>query len=178
MDEVLHPDCEVYVEDDVARTMLMEVLAGRDRDIASRLLITPFGAASVGYQLGQMVKNRRFPRSVGVVLDGDCANGDGCVCLPGDEAPEVVIFEALERRNWGDRWVRLLRDAGVIKDACEASMLLPNHHDWITEAAKKIAVSPNVLWQAMCAEWSRTCLKEEDYVAIRTYIEDRITEYA
>jgi len=177
MDEVLYPDCEVYVEDEAAKTLLIEMLSQRDRDLASRLLVTPFGAASVGYQLGQMVKNRRFPRAVAVVLDGDCAPGDGCARLPGEEAPELVVFQALSERNWGDLWTRLLRDSTMISDACAASMLLSDHHDWISEAAKKLMIGPNILWHAMCAEWVRACLQQVEYDAIRDYIEDRIAEY-
>lgn len=178
MDDVHHPECELYVEDEAARTLLTELLSQRDRDLASRVMVTTFGAASVGYQLGQMVSQKRFPRPVGVFLDGDCKPGPGCCILPGDDAPERVIFDALAEKNWADLWVRLIRDTSMVSDACNASLALSDHHDWVGEAAKRLMVGGNILWHAMCAEWVKHCLKVEDYERIRQYIEDRITEYA
>jgi hypothetical protein len=88
MDEVAHPECELYVEDEAAKTLITEMLSQRDPDLSSRVLVTAYGAASVGYQLGHMVAGKRFPRPVGIFLDGDCAPGTGCCLLPGDDAPE------------------------------------------------------------------------------------------
>ncbi|WP_198175536.1 hypothetical protein [Rhizobium sp. NXC14] len=69
MDEEQHPECDVYVEDNRAATMVSEVLANVDRNILSRSKIIPFGAASVGKALGQMAHNKRFPRPSLVFLD-------------------------------------------------------------------------------------------------------------
>lgn len=178
MDDVHHPECELYVEDDAAKTLLMEILSQRDRDLASRVLITTYGAASVGYQLGQMVAGKRFPRAVGVFLDGDCAVGAGCCLLPGTEAPESVVFEDLLALNWADLWIRLLRDTSVVADACETGMSATNHHDWVSESAKRLMIGGNVLWHTMCAEWVSRCLKPEDFIRIKQYIEDRLADYA
>ncbi|MGH7230783.1 MAG: ATP-dependent nuclease [Nitrospiraceae bacterium] len=178
MDDVQHPECEVYVEDEAARTLLFELISQRNRDLASRLMVTTFGSASVGYQLGQMVAGRRFPRAVAVLLDGDCTTGPGCCVLPGDgDPPEVLVFEALANWNWGDLWIRLLRDTSIVSESCEASLALSDHHDWVAEAGKRLMVSPSVLWHAMCAEWVSRCLKPEDYQRITQYIEDRLAEY-
>lgn len=178
MDDVSHPECEIYVEDEAARTLVAEMLSQKDRDLGSRLLITTFGAASVGYQLGQMVDGKRWPRPVGVFLDGECAAGPGCCVLPGDDAPERVVFEELSGIGWGDLWIRLLRDTSIVSDACEASLALTDHHDWIPEAAKRLQIGGNVLWHAMCAEWVNRCLQQSDYERIKHYIEDRLAEYS
>jgi predicted ATPase len=177
MDDVHHPECEVYVEDETSRTLLSEMISQRDRDLASRLMVTTFGSASVGYQLGQMVANKRFPRAVAVFLDGDCTPGAGCSILPGGDPPETAIFDALGQLNWGDLWIRLVRDTAIVSEACEASLALSDHHDWIAEAAKRLMVSPNVLWHAMCAEWVKRCMKDDEYARIREYIEDRLAEF-
>lgn len=178
MDDVQHPECELYVEDQAAATLVTEMLSQRDRDLATRTRVTTYGAASVGYQLGQMVAGKRFPHAAGVFLDGDCAPADGCCILPGDEAPEVVIFEDLAKIEWGDIWIRLLRDASVISDACNSSVILSDHHDWVPEAARRLMVGDNILWHAMCAEWVKRCLREEDYLRVKNYVEDRLAEYA
>mgnify|MGYP004503527455 CR=1 FL=1 len=176
MDDVQHHECELYVEDDAAKTWLLEILSQRNADIASRLVISPYGAASVGYQLGQMVASKRFHRPVGVFLDGDCDAASGCCVLPGGEPPERVVFEDLEAMNWGDMWIRLLRDTSAVTDACSAAMTFGDHHEWVREAAKRLMMGSQVLWHAMCAEWVKRCLKDNDYKNIETYIEDRLAE--
>jgi predicted ATPase len=175
MDDVQHPECELYVEDEAARTLLLEILSQKNRNLASRIDIVAYGAASVGYQLGRMVKEKRFPRPVGVFLDGDCEEGVGCCRLPGDDAPERVVFEELEAINWGDLWTRLIRDISLISEACNASLAITNHHDWVPEAAKRLTVAGNILWHAMCAEWVSKRMKDADYDKIVQYIEELMT---
>jgi predicted ATPase len=174
MDDVHHPECELYVEDEAAKILVMETLSQKDRDLGSRVLVTTFGAASVGYQLGQMVASKRFSRATGVFLDGDCAPGEGCCILPGEDSPERVVFADLAETNWGDLWIRLLRDTSIVSDALNASLALSDHHDWIPEAAKRLMVGSNILWHAMCAEWVKRCMKREDYERIKQYVEDRL----
>ncbi len=177
MDEEMHPECEIYVEDETAQIWLQEIISQKNPDLASRVLITSFGAASVGYQLGIMVENKRFPRSVGVFLDGDCSDSPGCCLMPGQDAPERVIFESLKEKNWGSLFMRIIRDSSAITDACNSCLSLSDHHDWVREAAKNLFVGGNILWHAMCAEWVDQCLAQDDYNRIVSYIEDRMAEF-
>ena len=176
MDDTPHPECEIYMEDKTAQILLKEIISQKSPDLASRLFVTPCGAASVGYKLGEMVSEGRFPRAVGVFLDGDCAEGKGCCLLPGEDAPEMVVFEDLKRKNWGDLWTRIARTTSSVTDACNDSMTLPNHHDWIVSAANKLMVGKDILWHTMCAEWVKNCLSEADYQRITRYIEDRLSD--
>ena len=178
MDNSPHPDCEVYVEDELSKTMLAEILAQHSKDLLSRVQIITFGAASVGYQLGQMVSGRKFPRAVAVFLDGDCKPGAGCHVLPGIDAPERAVFEALKAIGWRDVWTRVKRSLSDVASACEAAMNLGDHHDWIAYSAKELSLAPNVLWHAMCGEWAERCLGEPEVKAIERYLEDRLLEYA
>lgn len=179
MDDAHHPECELYVEDEAAKTLLTEMLSQRNPDIASRVVVSTYGAASVGYQLGQMVQGGRFHgRRVGVFLDGDCDLAPGCCALPGADPPERVVFEELEEKGWADVWVRLLRNTSVVADACHAAMTLGNVHDWTSDAARRLNVSSSVVWHALCAEWVRCCLKKSDYDAIERYVEDLLAEPA
>lgn len=177
MDDVHHPECELYVEDEAAKTLLLEMLSQKNRDVASRVSVSIYGAASVGYQLGQMVANNRFHgRRVGVFLDGDCSPADGCCVMPGSEPPEVVVFEDLAAIGWGDLFIRLSRDTSYIADACDSAMTVRDHHDWISEAAKKLTIGSAPLWHAMCAEWVKRCMKQPDYDRVERYVEDRLAE--
>jgi hypothetical protein len=177
MDDAPHPDCEIYVEDDVSKTMLVEILSLRSRDLMSRIQIYPFGAASVRYQLGQMVDGKRFPRPTAVFLDGDCKVAPGCQILPGIDAPERAVFGGLRALGWRDVWTRVKRSTSDVSAACEAAMNLGEHHDWIGYAAKQLALTPNVLWHAMCGEWAERCVTEPEVKAIESYLEDRLLEY-
>jgi predicted ATPase len=155
MDDNIYPECDLYVEDNAAKIMLSELLAFHKKEVFARCSIIPFGASSVGYALGQMVNNKRFPRPSLVFVDGDSADAVGCILLPGEDAPEQVIFKDLAKRNWGELWSRIGRDISLVTDACSNAMTLSNHHDWVAGAASKLMCGGDVLWQGMCAEWAK-----------------------
>lgn len=155
MDDEDHPECELYVEDNAAKVWLNEILAAHGRDVFPRVSIVPYGTANVGHALGQMASQRRFPRPTCVFLDGDNDPAEGCLLLPGEEAPERVVFEGLANRRWGDLWTRVGRDVSSVSDACGNAMLLGDHHDWVRVAANQLFCGGDILWQAMCAEWSK-----------------------
>jgi predicted ATPase len=156
MDDEAYPECDLYVEDNAAKVMLGEILAYHGRDLLARCAIVPFGAASVGHALGQMIINNRFRRPSLVFLDGDTAAAVGCILLPGGDAPERVIFKTLKRAKWGQLWTRIARDISLVEDACTNAMTLPDHHDWVRQGANQLKCGGDTLWQAMCAEWTQT----------------------
>lgn len=172
MDDEPHPECELFVEDERAKTLLSEILSAHCRDIFPRCQTIPYGAANLGMALGQMVVNDRFPRPTVVFLDGDNDGAPGCSLLPGGDAPERVVFGELRRRQpqWGDLWTRIGRDLASTADACERAMLLGDHHDWVQYAANQLQVGGIILWQAMCAEYASR-LRPLDVDPIRTAIE-------
>ena len=130
-----------------------EVLARHGERVIHRCAVIPYGAVHVGASLGQMVTNGRFKRPTIVFLDGDCASSNGCSLLPGGDAPEQVIFNALRVIGWGDLWTRVGRDTGIVKDACTKAMNF-DHHEWVRYAANDMRTSPEALWRSMCAEWA------------------------
>lgn len=153
MDDEKHPECDLYVEDKEAAALLNEVLVAHAPDRVHRVTIVPFGAANVGQALGQMVAQKRFPRPTLVFLDGDQDPSAGCMILPGGDSPERVVFGDLQTAGWPGLATRLGRDFAKTSDACSAAMTLPDAHDWIDDAASKLLVGGNTLWQAMSAEW-------------------------
>jgi hypothetical protein len=154
MDDEAHPECELYVEDERAKTFLAEILSKHAKEIFARCTIIPYGAANLGMALGQMAAKNRFPRPTCVFLDGDNSDAVGCILLPGGDAPERVVFQELKARRWGTLWSRISRDVSLVQDACEKSMLLGDHHDWLQFAANQLMCGSDSLWQAMCAEWA------------------------
>ncbi len=176
MDEVPQPECDLYVEDDRAKDFLMEIIVAHDASLAQRCRIIPFGTASVGRALGEMVKRQRFPDPSCVFLDGDQAKAPGCILLPGDDAPERVVFEALKHSSgWQALSQRIGRPFPDVADACERAMSLTEHHGWVREASIRLTVRMDILWQAMCSEWARKNLDPERAKEITQPIEDAIS---
>ncbi len=162
MDDEQYPECDLYVEDLAAKVLVEEILAAKGEEIYQRCAIVPFGAASVGQALGIMVAQKRFPRPTCVFLDGDSAESAGCNLLPGEDAPEQVVFKQLQAGEWYSVWSRIGRESSSVHDACNRAMTLADHHNWIKLAASELKCGGETLWQAMCAEWVTHCLNAED----------------
>lgn len=166
MDDEQHPECELYVEDGRAAVFLSEILSRHARELFVRCSIIPYGAANLGVALGQMVEANRFPRPTRVFLDGDQGAAVGCLLLPGEDAPERVVFEKLKRERWRHIWTRIGRDIALVSDACERAMTLADHHEWVRSAANQLMCGGDVLWQAMCCEWAEvTLIRDVQYIA-------------
>lgn len=161
MDDNQHPECDVYVEDEAARTLTEEILARHGENVMPRCAVVPYGASNVGLALGQMVANKRFTRPTVVFVDGDTDPGLGCNVLPGGDAPEQVVFKGLREKNWADLWIMVARDDSLVRDACANAMTL-DHHEWVRFAANHMKYSADALWRAMCAEWVKQCLSKAD----------------
>jgi predicted ATPase len=174
MDDVAYPECELYVEDERAGRMLIEILTAHDQELVRRCQVTPYGAASVGQALGQMVAAGRFQRPTCVFLDGDRGPAPGCSVLPGQDAPERVVFEALASKRWQGVDIRTGRAYSKVVDACDAAMVLANHHDWVLQAATPLVLGGDMFWQALCAEWATNCLGRDEAVDITRMIRDRV----
>ncbi|MDX6272023.1 MAG: hypothetical protein QOD28_3246 [Acidobacteriota bacterium] len=172
MDDEAYPECDLYVEDNAAAVMLGELLAFHGMNVFPRCQIIPYGGVNVGKSLGQMVD--KFPRPSCVYVDGDMATPIGCVALPGGDAPERVVFEALADKNWLHLWARIGRDISSVIDDCSKAMTLGDHHEWVRAAANALRCSGDVLWQAMCAEWAQHILSAADAKVIIQPIEDKL----
>lgn len=162
MDEESHPECDVYVEDDISAVMVKEVVISEEADLTTRMQIIPYGAASVGLSLGIMAQQGRFPRKSVVFLDGDQENSSGIKLLPGEDAPEIAVFEALAERGWPEIAERLGRTKSQVIDSLSRAMTLSNHHDWLIKAAEPLFVGSLQLWQVMCASWAKNCATASD----------------
>jgi hypothetical protein len=84
-----------------------------------------------------------------VFVDGGQEAKDSCFVLPGGDAPERVVFEALGDINWAKLHERLNRNYSDVADACKQAMTYTDHHEWVRSAADRLLLSSIVLWQAM-----------------------------
>lgn len=174
MDEEQHPECDIYVEDTRAGSLVAETIISTERDLLTRLKIIPFGAASVGMALGIMANQRRFPRPSVVYLDGDQSASPGCTLLPGNDAPERVVFEDLQKKNWEDVSQKIGRGASETIDALNRAMSHADHHFWIQEAADRLVLGSDILWQSLCASWAKHCATDEIKQKIISPIQDAL----
>jgi hypothetical protein len=174
MDDVLHHECDLYVEDGRAGTMLQEILSAKGDDLVTRCKVIPYGAASVGLALGIMNAQQRFGRKSAVFLDGDQEPAPGCVLLPGPDSPERVVFNELRSAGWHDAAVRVGRKFADFSDACTGAMTLQDEHDWVSFAATRLSLGGDTLWRALCAAWATHCLPETAAQPIVRSVRDAI----
>lgn len=174
MDEESHPEADVYVEDLQAKILVQEILADAQRDVLARVLVTPYGAASVGKALGQMAVGKRFARPTVIFLDGDQAMSPGCHLLCAGDAPERVVFNALKAANWPGVAERLNRSHAELVDYAQQAMVLPDHHDWIKTVADGLVVGGADLWRALCVAYVADCLAAREKDNLRDVLVDAL----
>lgn len=174
MDEENHPECDVYVEDDVSAVVVKELVIFEEADLSVRMQVIPYGAASVGLSLGMMAQQNRFPRKSMVFLDGDQENSAGIRLLPGEDSPEVAVFEALAKKDWPEVAERLGRTKSQVIDSLSKAMTLSNHHDWLNKSAEPLFVGTTQLWQVMCASWAKNCATASDRAMVLDPIRDTL----
>lgn len=172
IDENIHPELVVFVEDREASIFLREILAS-DQDsseLLTRILIRPVGAADVVQLLGKLAKDNRLPHKAYAITDGDTPASDG-VSLPGNDSPERVVFGDLKEKKWGDLPERFGIGAGTLFSAIEDAMLEPDHHRWTTLIGDRVRKSAQSVWEIVVSEWCRVCLNGADRQAIASAIQ-------
>jgi len=178
MDDEIYPEADVYVEDERSAVLLNEIVTrSEQRDLILRFQAIPYGTANVGRALGLMAEEKRFPRPSIVFVDGDQEPSAGCLHLPGGDAPERVVFEGVLESGTDGVANRLGRSPADVADACTSAMLLRDHHEWVKYAADRLAVTGNVLWQGLCAEWCLMRLDANDANKIGDVILSTIVQH-
>ena len=176
MDEEAYPECDVYVEDHRSETLLKEILIKYNKESVLRCGFIAFGSAQVGCSLGQMVYKNCFPRPSCVYLDGDQEAAQGCNLLPGNDAPEIVVFSGMEKIGWKGMESRLGRDYSEISDSCKKAMTYTDHKSWLKMVADTIVVGTDSLWEALCHCWVNYVLPEDEARQTIRPIEDCLTK--
>lgn len=165
MDDPVHPEMAVYVEDREAEILLREILVSDEskNSIIDRIDICPVGPANVVQTMGVLGAEGRLPtpKNLGV-LDGDKEVSKGCIVLPGGYAPEIVIYHDLKEKNWASLPERLGIGAGTLFADLEDITTDPSHHNWNKKLGDKVRKSHVSVWETLVSEWVRVCLSAED----------------
>lgn len=159
LDEEIHPEVHVFVEDREAEILLREILASSEEsaELLNRIAIGPVGPANVVSMLGKLAKDNKLPYRALSILDGDHQDAN-CSVLPGNLAPERMIYEDLKAKNWPNLPARFGVGAGGLFTALEDAMLEPDHHRWNTMVGDQILKSSVSVWEVMANEWCKSCL--------------------
>lgn len=161
MDDEIHEDCEVFVEDERAKAWLTEIVSRYAPDLLFRINIIPYGSANLGMALGELVKGKRLPRPTVVFLDGDQEKREGYGLLPGGDNPERVVFARLKENNWGQLPERIGRDFADVSSVSNRAMTSPLHKEWVSSVSNQLRYDPDNLWQSFCSEWARLAREDE-----------------
>jgi predicted ATPase len=168
LDELVHPEAYIYVEDRLAEIWLREIIA-RDpqgSNLFSRIRISAVGPANVVKMMGELTAKNKLPQKGLAVLDGDQPHSEGCIHLPGNDVPERVVFNGLKAKNWGKLHERFGVGAGDLHTYLEDTVLNPDFHRWPSILGDKVIKSATSVWETLATEWCRECLVVSDREAI------------
>jgi len=177
IDESVHPELHLFVEDKEANTLLRDIIASHNEGsvLLPRLSFSNVGPANVVKVMGELGSNHKLPyKSIGV-LDGEMEESPGCIILPGKDAPERVIFNQLRIANWENLPERFGIGAGQLFTIFEDAMFHPDHHEWTSIIGNRTRMSSNRVWEIMAKEWCTICLSDADRDRIIQQIKDRLS---
>lgn len=164
LDDIVHPEAFVFVEDRFGEVMVREIIAKHPEgaDLLSRIRISPVGPANVVKVMGRLASEGKLPTKGLAILDGDQEASQGCHRLPGNDAPERVVFTGLRERNWGRLHERFGIGAGDLHTYLEDAVLNPDFHRWPSLVGDRILKSATSVWETVVTEWCRECLLDVD----------------
>jgi len=163
VDDSDNPELYLYVEDAEAETLAYEILKKLDPDdqILPRVRCVVVGPANVVQTMGKLSTNNQLPVPGLGVLDGDIEESEGCISLPGEAAPEIMVFSALKAINWSNLDARFGIGAGTLFTILEEATLDPDHHRWSMIVGDKVRMGDRNVWQILAKEWVAECLDQE-----------------
>ena len=164
LDDVVHPEATLYVEDRIASVWLREILAqdADGGDLLARIRISPVGPANVVRMMGELAASDRLEQKGLGVLDADMEEAAGCILLPGGNAPERVVFEGLRDKSWPKLSERFGIGAGDLLTYLEDAILDADHHKWPSLVGDRVIKSATSVWEIMATEWCRACLEDQE----------------
>jgi len=145
----------VLVEDDIAQSILTELIRKRDPQFLQTIAIQSVGDRDTLQTIGRSLGSLGIP--LVVVRDGDIgANpSEGIFSLPGTQPPEHEVFGS-------EQVGRLLQsEYGIVIEDFRASLHGIGHHDWFKRLATQVSVSYDALVQ-QCAKAYISGLSENE----------------
>ena len=159
LDEEIHPEIHLFVEDREAAVLLREIIASTEETgkLLHRIAINPVGPSNVVAMLGALGKAGKLPYKSLAIVDGDHIDVN-CLSLPGTVAPERLVYADLKLKEWPHLSQRFGIGAGTLLTALEDAMREPDHHKWNARVGDQILKSSVSVWEVLANEWCRSCL--------------------
>jgi predicted ATPase len=159
LDDEVHPELHLFVEDREAEVLLREILASSEETgrLLQRVAINAVGASNVVAVLGELGKGGKLPYRSLAIVDGDHIDAN-CLSLPGTLAPERMVYADLKAKHWPSLSLRFGIGAGTILTVLEDAMLEPDHHKWNAKVGDQILKSSASVWEVLANEWCKSCL--------------------
>ena len=163
IDDYIHSELDILVEDKEAKGMVSEILRAYDTDLLARIRILPVGSADVIKMLEELYCKGKIPIKILGIVDGDQPNMKPTLSLPGQFSPEKQVIKDLSDKKVFDKIAPLLNMSDeMIKKEFEEVQTILNPSEWISKLAKKFNISATTLWDYLVFVWVRNCLIEED----------------
>jgi predicted ATPase len=174
IDDSNYPELFLFCEDAPSVAWTREILKrseGAD-NLLPRVSFVAAGASNVVAMLGQLASENKLPYKSFGVLDGDVAgqNAPGCLFLPGDSAPERVVFLALKDINWEGTVERFGMGAGHLYEILDDACRLPDHHEWPSYVGDKLLMPARSVWEILVALWCDKFLSPEFLDEFSAYV--------
>ncbi len=179
IDENVHPELLLFVEDRDASALLREIIRAdhRGADILQRVDIAAVGPANVVQMLGGLSSAGKLPyKKALAILDPDKDPGNYCLRLPGTEAPERVVYADLKAQSYSGLNERFGVGAGDLFTFLDDAQLDADHHDWNAAIGNKVLRSSTSVWELLCNQWCRLGCRSEERKALMDSIMEKLTE--
>ena len=165
IDDKEHPEIYVHMEDEEAVAFFWEILK-RDNDRYDEFLkkfsTRVVGSCSVVNTLNDLALGKKLPYKSISIVDGDKRDEyPNCMSLPGELAPEKMVFEDLKAIGWNKLDERFGVGAGLLFKYLDDAMLNPDHHEWTIYVGDKVKKGKDTVWSIMIEEWCKQCLVPE-----------------
>lgn len=175
IDDKIHHELHVFVEDVVARTLFIEIIRKSKPEFLSRINVIAAGSESVLKSLAILIEGNNMPYKSLVILDGDMSSVNGTLKLPGTEAPEIKVFSDLKERNWPNISERFGIGAGNLFSYLESAMSIGDHHQWCSYVGDRILKSRESVWEILSEEWVELFLQQDYLDELIEVIESKLS---
>lgn len=161
IDEIKHPELYLYVEDKNAKVLTEEIIRRTKACLLDKIEIIPAGSSEVLKNIGNLCEKKKFPNKSWVILDGDMEDSKGCFKLPGQEAPERVVFEELKKKSWVSLKDKFGIGPGDLFAYLEEAIQEEDHHLWCSKVGDRIMKSRDSVWESLVQAWVINCMDDD-----------------
>lgn len=180
IDEDLHYELYVLVEDVRAASVVREILRNSMPDILKRVGIISVGTADIVKKFEEFASSGKCPFPIIGLVDADQKDMKDITKLPGEFAPEKQIIQDIIKGKHYNQICSLLGgvDMKMIKKEIEDVQTTSDFGKWIEKIAQRLVVSQETLWDCLTTVWVKNCLTSAQQEGISKPINERLQTYS